>query len=78
MYKLVILLFTHLISAHCYKPVILLHGILTGYESMELIKARILEVTSFLITFYNLLKFFFITETPRNTNIQYRKVWGLV
>lgn len=45
MNKVVILLFAHFINAHCYKPVILLHGILTGYESMELIEARILEVT---------------------------------
>ena len=28
-----------------YKPVILLHGILTGSESMELIKSRIQEVS---------------------------------
>lgn len=57
MNKAVILLFAHLISVHCYKPVILLHGILTGYGSMELIKARILEVTSFCIVkiLHNLL-----------------------
>lgn len=45
MYKaaLVVLYIANL--AYCYKPVILLHGILTGFESMEIIKARIEEVS---------------------------------
>lgn len=56
MNKVVILLFAHFINAHCYKPVILLHGILTGYESMELIEARILEKHPGTII-YNIEKF---------------------
>lgn len=32
-----------------YKPVILLHGIMTGYETMELIKSRIQEVSTYLL-----------------------------
>lgn len=28
-----------------YKPVILLHGVMTGFDSMELIKSRIEEVS---------------------------------
>ncbi|XP_050294759.1 lysosomal thioesterase PPT2 homolog isoform X2 [Anthonomus grandis grandis] len=44
MYRELLLLIFYLISqAFCYKPVILLHGIMTGAESMELIKARIQE-----------------------------------
>lgn len=40
----VVICFSSLVVA--YKPVVLLHGILTGSESMELIKSRIEEVSS--------------------------------
>ncbi|XP_066143607.1 lysosomal thioesterase PPT2 homolog [Euwallacea fornicatus] len=37
----IIIFSLYILNAWCYKPVILLHGILTGFESMELIKTRI-------------------------------------
>lgn len=33
-----------IISSYCYKPVVLLHGILTGATTMEVIKGRIEKV----------------------------------
>lgn len=43
--SLIIILCTFISFITAYKPVILLHGILTGWETMEVIKSRIQEVT---------------------------------
>lgn len=46
-YSLAIIISIYFSFVHSYKPVVLLHGIMTGAEIMELIKNRIQEVGNF-------------------------------
>lgn len=65
-----------------YKPVILLHGILTGSESMDIIKNRIEEVLldeygevcSNIIPIFNLI----LSETSWNCRLQFKPIQRLV
>jgi hypothetical protein len=44
-------IFTYLFIVYAYKPVFLMHGIMTGSLSMDLIKTRIEEVSIFSLFF---------------------------
>lgn len=47
-FKIAILYFTlYITSIVCYKPVVLIHGVMTGSASMDIIKLRIQEVSLF-------------------------------
>lgn len=64
----------------CYKPVFLLHGVLTGNASMVSIEARIREVgivtKPYLHNFY-LIKIIYI-ETSGNSSVLYRSLQRMV
>lgn len=71
--KIVLLLLVLFVvcDAKKYKPVVLLHGILTGNDTMINIRDRILEVSnSYLLVFYLKKINILIIETPWYCDLQ--------
>lgn len=69
----VVLLVFAVCNAKKYKPVVLLHGILTGNDSMMNIRDRILEVTTKPSSFVFVDKHgVLFLETPGYCDLQYR------
>jgi hypothetical protein len=65
-------IFSYLFIVYAYKPVFLMHGIMTGSLSMDLIKTRIEEVSIFSLFFQAIAYYYFlIIETSRNSCVQY-------